>query len=150
MIRTVPVEDSKLRDRAVIWGSIAAIVGPFLIGLPVAIFGNQGSFSVASAIGFALALSPIFSIPTVLVAGLLAKRALRRGFAGPVTAGVSGGAIGASLGPGIALLTIGSLDDLEAMVGFAQFFGAAGALWGLAYWLGVWAFVPEAVERPKS
>ncbi len=151
MIRTVPVGDSKLRDRALICGSIVAIVGPFLIGLPIAMFGAERSSSFANFVGFALVLSPIFSIPTVLVAGLWAERALRSGFTGPVVAVVSGCAVGACFGAaGTTLLSFGSPNYPKAIVGFAQFFGAAGALWGLAHWLGVRVFVPEAVERPTS
>ncbi len=151
MIRTVPVEDNKLRVRALIWGSIVAIVGPFLIGLPITFFGAERLSLSAHGVGVVLVFSPIVSIPAVLMAGLYAKQALRRGFAGPLVAVVSGCAIGACFGAaGYAILNAGTLAYPDAILEVTQFYGAAGTLWALAYWFGIWFFVPEAVERPTS
>ncbi|MEY1554758.1 hypothetical protein AB3Y40_03900 [Yoonia sp. R2331] len=141
MIRTAPVSDVTLRDRAVIRGSITAIIFPFLIGSLFLLFGTLSSSSRANAIAMFLLCSPLLSIPLVLIGSVGAKYALLRGIAGPFTAVAVGGSLGAVFG-----FLLGWLNNAGMFSGFTVFFGSTGLLWALFYWMGVLIFASEAVR----
>ncbi len=151
MIRTVPVSNGRLRIRAVVLASLVAILLPFLVGLPVWIIAPKGASSTAGFIGLVLFYSPILSLPLAPIGSLLALRAMTKGFAGPLMAALAGFGLGAILSALFLALTFNMLIDRPGIILEAVLtFGLCGALWGLIYWAGIWAFVPDALHPKES